>query len=229
VGELLRCVEVTTGGPVTAAVIWLHGLGADGHDFEPIVPYLGLDGKGVRFVFPHAPRRAVSINMGLLMPAWFDVRSLDFGLEPDWKGLRDSAEKVEALIAREKERGVAEDRLVLAGFSQGGALALHVALKRSVPPAGVVALSCFMLEAALPGEAPPATARSIPIFQAHGTEDPLIPLRLGEMTRDHLRARGFQVTFRTYPMEHQVCPEEIADIGAFLRDVLGGGPDAART
>jgi len=221
VSEILRCVEVETGHPVTSAVIWLHGLGADGHDFEPIVPHLGLEGMGVRFVFPHAPRRAVSINMGLLMPAWFDVRDLDFRGQPDWKGVDESAAQVEALIAREKERGVAEGRMVLAGFSQGGALALDVALRRSEPPAGVVALSTFMLERApLETGAAAAAGRPVPIFQAHGTDDPMIPLRLGEMTRDRLLALGLPITFKTYPMQHEVCPEEIADIGAFLRERL---------
>lgn len=215
--EILRCVEVETGGAVASAVIWLHGLGADGHDFEPIVPHLGLDGLGVRFVFPHAPRRAVSINMGLLMPAWFDVRDLDFRGQPDLKGLSESAAQVEALIAREQERGVDERRVVLAGFSQGGALALHVALRAKVPPAGVVALSTFMLEDPADRSTSARPAGFFPIFQAHGTDDPMIPASLGEITRDRLQALGYPITFKTYPMQHEVCAEEIADIGAFLR------------
>lgn len=226
--EVLKTVEVETGGSVRSAVIWLHGLGADGHDFEPIVPHLGLRGLGVRFVFPHAPRRAVTVNMGLLMPAWFDVPDLRFAGPPDWRGIRESASQVEALMAREMERGIAEGRLVLAGFSQGGAIALHVGLRRPVPPAGVVALSTFLLEGPAPGDValeakapgPRGAPSPFPIFQAHGTDDPMIPLPLGEMTRDRLQALGYDITFRTYPMQHQVCAEEIADIGAFLRSWL---------
>jgi phospholipase/carboxylesterase len=228
VAEILRCVEVETGGAVTSAVIWMHGLGADGHDFEPIVPHLGLDGLGVRFVFPHAPRRAVSINMGLLMPAWFDVRDLDFRGRPDLKGLAESAAQIEALMARERERGVPEGRVILAGFSQGGALALHVALRRQVPPAGVVALSTFLLEDPADPGADVRPAGLFPIFQAHGTGDPMIPLRLGEITRDRLQALGYPITFKTYPMQHEVCAEEIADIAAFLSTVLIDQPQATR-
>lgn len=234
--ELLKRVEVATGGTVQASVIWLHGLGADGHDFEPIVPHLGLQGAGIRFVFPHAPRRAVTINMGLLMPAWFDVRDLTFRGNPDLKGVGESAAAVEALMAHERERGVPPEKIALAGFSQGGAIALWVALNawgRGEPVAGVVALSTFLpalpeLAGARPAGAVPlpsaGTAPPLSIFQAHGDDDPMIPAALGEETRDRLIGLGHEVAFRSYPMQHEVCAEEIADIGAYLRERLAGLP-----
>jgi phospholipase/carboxylesterase len=206
------------GAAATCAVIWLHGLGADGHDFEPIVPYLGLpDDLGVRFVFPHAPRRAVSINMGLLMPAWYDIRALDAGGDEDERGIRESAAQIGALVAREVARGVPPERIVLAGFSQGGAMALHVALRHPDRLAGVVALSCYIVgDDTLEREASAAN-RGLPIFQAHGTDDPIVPLPLGQAARDRLTTLGHEVEWRTYDMAHQVVPEEIEAIGGFLR------------
>lgn len=214
--DLLKCVEVETGGAVRAAVVWMHGLGANGHDFEPIVPHLGLGGRGVRFVFPHAPRRAVSINMGLLMPAWYDIRGLGPAAEVDEHGIRESAAQIEALLLREKERGIPALRIVLAGFSQGGVIALHVGLRHAERLAGIVALSTYLPEiSGRAGELSAANA-DLPIFVAHGTDDPMIPLAGGERARDRLGALGHPVEFRTYPMEHSVAPEEIADIGAWL-------------
>src|SRR6058998_1232887 len=142
--ELLPCVEIETAKPARSAVIWLHGLGADGHDFEPIVPYLGLDELGVRFVFPHAPRRPVTINMGLIMRAWYDIRGLDVGSDPDVKAIRESAAQVAALVDRERQREIARGKIVLAGFSQGGVIALHVALRYPETLAGAVALSSYL-------------------------------------------------------------------------------------
>ena len=225
----LRCVEVETGGPIRSAVIWLHGLGADGRDFESVVPYLGLEGLGVRFVLPHAPRRAVTINMGLIMPAWFDIRDPDLHAAPDRKGIGESAAQVEALVAREKARGVVAGRIVLAGFSQGGVIALYVALRHAERLAGVIALSTLLPEdPSLASEASLAN-RGLPIFQAHGTDDPMIPMDLGEGTRDRLTALGYPVTWKAYPMQHEVHPDEIADIGAWLRERLAGaGKEAAR-
>lgn len=231
--DLLPCVEVDTGGPVRGAVIWLHGLGADGHDFEPIVERLGLSGLGVRFVFPHAPRRAVTMNGGLLMPAWFDIRDPSFGGDPDFRGLHESVAQVEALVGREIGRGVPAGRIVLAGFSQGGTVALHAGPRLPDLPAGLVALSTFM--APDEKEPPPDAAREnagsrpgrLPVFLAHGTDDPMVPLELGEQTRDRLQALGHAVTFRTYPMAHEVCAEEIADIGAFLKERFLPGADGA--
>ena len=221
--DLLPCVEVTAGEPIANAVIWLHGLGADGHDFEPIVPALGLKDLGVRFIFPHAPRRPVSINMGLIMRAWFDVRDIDFGGDADEKGIRESVGQVAALVARERERGVAARRIVLAGFSQGGAIALQVALGHPEPLAGVVALSTYLPGGATIEPVPAGAVRPFSVFQAHGTDDPMIAVERGEETRDRLRELGCEVTWKSYPMEHEVCAEEVAAIGAWLRGRLAGG------
>ncbi len=217
-GDLLPSVEVLTGESPSFAVIWMHGLGADGHDFEPIVPYLGLgEGSGVRFVFPHAPKRAVTINMGLITPAWYDIRAMELEREHDERGIRESAESIEALIAREKKRGLAAGSIALAGFSQGGAMALHVGLRHPEPLAGILALSCYLVgEASLESERSDANL-SVPIFQAHGTQDPMVPLDRGAAARDRLVALGYDVAWNTYPMGHEVHPQEIQDIGAWLK------------
>ena len=212
--DYLPCVEVASGGPITSAVVWLHGLGADGHDFEPIVPALGLRDLGVRFVLPHAPPRPVSVNMGLIMRAWFDIRGLDFQGDVDEKGINESIAQVEALVARERERGIDSRKIALAGFSQGGSIALCVALRHPEPLAGVVALSTYLP----PG--PWSTGKATSVFQAHGTEDPLIRLERGVETRDRLKDIGCDLTWKTYPMAHSVCPEEVADISAWLRGRL---------
>jgi len=222
-GELLPCVEIETGRPVRSAVIWLHGLGADGHDFEPIVPHLGLHDLGVRFVFPHAPRRPVTINMGLIMRAWYDIRGLDVGSDPDEKAIRESAAQVAALVDRERDRGIGSGAIVLAGFSQGGVIALHVALRNRETLAGAVALSTYLPDdPKLEEEKSEANGR-IPVFQAHGLYDPVIPLVLGEQARDRLQALGHPVTWKTYPMQHEVHPDEIADLGIWLRERLAEG------
>jgi len=218
--DLLRAVEIETGGTVRSAIVWMHGLGADGHDFEPIVPHLGLKDRGVRFVFPHAPRRAVTINGGLLMPAWFDVRSQDFGADIDAPGIRASVVQVEGLIAREKERGVPAGRILLAGFSQGGVIALCTALRHPERLAGVLGLSTFLpAEALIEGDLSSANA-GLPVFMGHGDEDPMIPIEWAEAARDRLQTLGYPVTWKSYPMAHQVCAEEIADLGAWIRERL---------
>jgi len=226
-GDLLPCAEVGTGGPARSAVIWLHGLGADGHDFEPIVPYLGLHDLPVRFVFPHAPRRPVTINMGLIMRAWYDIRGLDVTGDPDGKGMSESGAQVTALVDRERDRGIESGKIVLAGFSQGGVIALYVALRYPETLAGVVALSAYLPEeASLESERSAANGR-IPVFQAHGLYDPMIPPELGEAARDRLQAIGHTVTWKTYPMQHEVHPDEIKDIGAWLRGRLAEEEQAA--
>jgi len=218
--DLLRAVEIETGGTVRSAIVWMHGLGADGHDFEPIVPHLGLKDRGGRFVFPHAPRRAVTINGGLLMPAWFDVRSQDFGADIDAPGIRASVVQVEGLIAREKERGVPAGRILLAGFSQGGVIALCTALRHPERLAGVLGLSTFLpAEALIEGDLSSANA-GLPVFMGHGDEDPMIPIEWAEAARDRLQTLGYPVTWKSYPMAHQVCAEEIADLGAWIRERL---------
>ena len=216
---LLETLEIETGPSPRAAVIWLHGLGADGHDFEPIVPELGLPAAapGVRFIFPHAPHQAVSINGGAVMRAWYDVTGDG---RQDAAGVRASQVRVEALIARERSRGVAARSIVLAGFSQGGALALQTGLRHPERLAGILALSSYLpLPDTLAQEASEAN-RDVPIFMAHGTQDPLIPLSWAERSRDHLAALGYTVEWREYPMPHSVCAEEITDIGRWLRTVL---------
>jgi phospholipase/carboxylesterase len=217
----LETVEIETAPAPQAAVIWLHGLGADGHDFEPIVPELRLPSSpAVRFVFPHAPMRPVTINAGWVMRAWYDVREEAGARQEDAPGVRASQREIDALIAREVARGVAARRIVLAGFSQGGAMALHTGLRCLERLAGIMALSCALpLADTVAAEASPAN-RDIPIFMAHGTQDPLIPLARGAQARDLLGQYGYRVEWRDYPMPHAVCPQEIRDIGGWLRTVL---------
>lgn len=216
--ELLPSVEVEPRGPADAAVIWLHGLGADGHDFESIVPYLGLEPDlAVRFVFPHAPSRAVTINMGLVMPAWYDIREMDLRRDHDMKGVEESAAQVAGLVANEVERGVPAGRIVLAGFSQGGAVAIYAALRHPERLAGLLALSTYLVgEESLDAEASPAN-RSLPVFQAHGEFDPMVAPARGHACRARLEASGWPVEWRTYPMGHEVHPDEVRDVGAWLR------------
>lgn len=217
---MLATIEVETGARPDAAVIWMHGLGADGHDFEPVVPELRLpQGLRVRFVFPHAPIRPVTINAGMRMRAWYDVFQLGGGAE-DEAGIRASQAEVEKLIERETQRGVRPGRIVLAGFSQGGAMALHTGLRHPEPLAGIVALSTWLpLAARLPAERHAANAAA-PIFMAHGTEDPMVPLALAQASRAALERLGYAVEWHQYPMPHSVCGEEIADIAAFLVRIL---------
>ncbi len=226
----LETVEAGAGDGAQGSVIWLHGLGADGHDFEPIVPELGLKGLlDLRFVFPHAPLRKVTINNGMVMRAWYDIVSLDRDGPQDEAGIRESSAGLLELVARERERGVPQDRIVLAGFSQGGAIALHTALRERQRFAGLLALSTWLplgtahrAEVAGNREAQP---RDLPVFIAHGSYDPMLPLALGEATRDALLAAGFKPEWHSYPMAHAVCAEEIADIRAWLLRVFGVSND----
>jgi phospholipase/carboxylesterase len=210
-------------------VLWLHGLGADGHDFEPIVPELRLpDEAGVRFVFPHAPSIPMSLNQGFVMPAWYDIRDTDLRHRHDEAGIRASAERIEALIVHEIEQGVPAERIFLAGFSQGGAIALHVGLRHRERLAGILALSTYLVCAdSLPAERSAANA-DVPIFQAHGTFDPMVNLARGQDARDRLLGLGYAVEWHTYPMPHAVCPDEIRDIGAWFRNLITAPDRAAR-
>jgi phospholipase/carboxylesterase len=221
--DYLPCVEIEPKKRATHAIVWLHGLGADGHDFVPIVPHLGLEPSlAVRFVFPHAPKIPVAINMGMVMPAWYDVRGADLRQGQDEAGIRKSADQVRALVEREIERGVPSRNVVIAGFSQGAALALFTALRFEKPLAGAIALSTYLvLGETLDAEMSSAN-RGLTVFQAHGTQDPLVPFRRGEELRQRLSAVGCDVTWRTYPMQHEVCMEEIAEIGEWLNGRLGG-------
>jgi phospholipase/carboxylesterase len=221
VTRLLETVEIETGLSVHAAVVWMHGLGADGHDFEPIVPELDLpDGVSVRFVFPHAPPRPVTINGGAVMRAWYDVTGPGGVRREDEQGVRASQRDIEALIEREKKRGLSAGHILLAGFSQGGAMALQTGLRHTERLAGLVVLSSFLpLASALAAEVSPAN-RDVPIFMAHGAHDPMIPLARGRESRDRLLALGYRVEWHEYPMPHAVCTEEIADLSTWLRGVL---------
>jgi phospholipase/carboxylesterase len=219
---LLESIEIETAPRPRFAVVWMHGLGADGQDFLPIVGKLGLPPElGVRFIFPHAPLQPVTINGGYVMRAWYDVLTPGFTQREDAQGVRASQRAIEALIAREVGRGIEPEHIVLGGFSQGGAMALHTGLRYPERLGGVVALSTYLpLAESLPAEASPANAR-VPIFMAHGSYDPLIPLSLAMASRDRLVAMGYPVEWRVYPMQHSVCMDEIADIGAWLRRRMG--------
>ncbi|HSE92813.1 MAG TPA: dienelactone hydrolase family protein [Methylomirabilota bacterium] len=221
---LLETVEVETGPAPRASVVWMHGLGADGHDFEPIVPALGFGAApAVRFVFPHAPMRPVTINNGWVMRAWYDVRNDGGERREDEPGVRASQQAIEALIARETARGFHASRIVLAGFSQGGAMALHTGLRHPERLAGILALSCFLpLASTLEGEASAAN-RAVPIIMAHGVHDQLIPLARARQSRHVLSALGWNVEWHEYPVAHAVCDEEVADVAAWLRRALGAG------
>ncbi len=217
----LETIEIETGAAAEAVVIWLHGLGADGHDFEPVVPELKAGwALPVRFVFPHAPERAVTINMGMRMRAWYDILQLGGGPE-DEAGIRLSQAQLERLVERESARGIAARRIVLAGFSQGGAIALQTGLRLRQRLAGVLALSSYLPLAARLAPERNAENADVPIFMAHGQHDDLIPVERARLSRDALQRLGYAVEWREYPMPHAVCPEEIADIGRWLRKVLG--------
>jgi phospholipase/carboxylesterase len=212
----LEAVEIETAASPDAAVIWLHGLGADGHDFEPVVPELRLPPMlRLRFVFPHAPVRPVTLNMGMRMRAWYDILQLGGGPE-DEAGVRASQGMVEALIERERGRGVAARRIVLAGFSQGGAIALHTGLRHGQRLAGILALSTYLpLAGSLQAQRSEAN-RDVPIFMAHGEFDDIIPIARAQQSRQALAAQGYAPQWHSYPMPHSVCGEEIADIAAWL-------------
>lgn len=218
---LLPSIETTTGESPQAAVIWLHGLGADGNDFAAIVPELDLSAcPPIRFVFPHAPTMPVTMNGGYEMPAWYDILGSDLVKREDEAGIRRSALALEALIAREVQRGVAAERIVLAGFSQGCAMALHTGLRHSSRLAGIVALSGYLPLAGQLAEQASSANRDVPIFMAHGTADPMVVLPRAEASRDALLALGYGVQWHTYPMQHSVHPQELHDIGLFLQSVL---------
>ncbi|PIE47069.1 MAG: carboxylesterase [Gammaproteobacteria bacterium] len=221
--DLLNCVIVEhnpMNKPIDKAVIWLHGLGASGHDFEPIVPVLGLDDAlAIRFLFPHAPERPVTINGGYVMPAWYDILEMSLERKVDIAQIEASAQQVRDLIAEQIKQGVAEENMVIAGFSQGGAVAYHTALSHRQKLAGLLTLSTYL-----------ATEEQIDYSDVnqgifvkidHGTHDPVVPEILGERAAKSLQARGYHVDYSTYPMAHQVCPPQIKSIGNWLNKVLG--------
>ncbi len=215
-------IEITTNPTPDASVIWLHGLGADGHDFEPLVAELGLpDTLGIRFLFPDAPVRPVTINGGLQMRAWYDFLSLDLGKGENREHITEAADLVRALIDAERGRGIAPARIILGGFSQGGVVSMLTALNHPERLGGVVALSSYLpLRESMRDELTEAN-RGLPLFMGHGSEDPLIPLAHAEQSRDWLKDLGYAVDWHLYTMPHSVCPAEIVDLRSWLLDRLG--------
>jgi phospholipase/carboxylesterase len=220
--DLLPNIEVETAEHPTHSVIWLHGLGANGDDFVPVVPELGLSkGKAVRFIFPHAPQRPVTINGGYVMPAWYDILSLsDTARQIDVAGITTSRAQINALIAREVARGIPANHIVIAGFSQGGAMAYSIGLSYPERLAGVVALSAYLPAPAWLAEHRSAANHQTPLLVVHGTQDPVVSLALGQQAHTWLQQHEYAVTWQTYPMAHQVCLQEIQVIGAWLNRVL---------
>jgi phospholipase/carboxylesterase len=217
--DLLEAIEIETAPGPDAAVLWLHGLGADGNDFVPIVPELGLGDMPVRFIFPHAPMQPVTVNGGMVMRAWYDISDAAIRKE-DERGVRASQQHVEAFIARERARGIAPARIVLAGFSQGGAIALHSGLRREEPLAGILALSCYLPLASLAADEATTAGRATPIFMGHGTSDPIVTHARASQTRVILEQLGCPLEWHDYPMPHSLCMEEVRDAAGWLRRVL---------
>ena len=207
--------------PANAAVIWLHGLGADGHDFVPIVPELGLPaGHRIRFIFPHAEVRPVTLNGGMAMRAWYDIATLDRNGAVDDAGIAASRLRLQRRITKEIESGIAAERIVVAGFSQGGAIAYHTALRHRPRLAGLLALSTYLPGAGAVISAEDLTDRSLPVMVMHGAHDPVLPLALGQMAVEQISTLGFTPQWRAYPMAHQVCFEQITEIGRWLAECL---------
>jgi len=213
----LPSIQIETGADPRHAVIWLHGLGADGRDFEPIVPELvDRSWPALRFVFPHAPVRPITINGGMPMRAWYDISGLEIAQRQDETGIRASIGLLDELIDREAERGIPGENVLLAGFSQGGAIVLAGGIRRRTAVRGIIALSTYLPMAEKTDAEASAANRATPIFMVHGMLDPTIPHALGEMSRDYLKQRGYDVAWHDYPMAHQVCAEEIADLRAWI-------------
>ncbi|MED5240156.1 MAG: dienelactone hydrolase family protein [Pseudomonadota bacterium] len=218
---LLECIEIEPAQPAVASVIWLHGLGASGHDFEPIVPELQLPADlPVRFIFPHAPNIPVTVNGGMVMPAWYDILAMDIDRKVDESGVLASADAIDDLIEREIQRGIPSNRIIIAGFSQGGAVAYQCALRHPKPLAGLLTLSTYM---AIP-VALSETNAHLPVMVSHGTMDPVVPEQLGQRAVASLQQMGLSPDYRTYPMEHMVCLEQIREIGKWISECLM--PDA---
>lgn len=218
--DLLPCVELGS-DQAEYSIIWLHGLGANGHDFEPIVPELNLPtAVKMRFVFPHAPQQPVTINSGMLMPAWYDIVSPVLDHQEDESGIRRSQQYIDALIQRENARGIATENIIIAGFSQGGAIALHTGLRYPQRLAGILALSTYLPLVQTVRQEASEINQDLPIFMAHGSHDPIVPLRLGEDSRHYLEQFGYQPEWQTYFMEHSVCPDEISDISCWLKQIF---------
>jgi phospholipase/carboxylesterase len=220
--NLLEHIQVETGPNPTAAIIWMHGLGADGNDFVPLVQELDYTGlPAIRFVFPHANTMPVTINGGYVMRAWYDITGAELTRREDEAGLRASQRSIEALIAREKERGIPASKIILAGFSQGCAMTLQAGLRHPEQLAGMLCLSGYLPLADKTAAERTAESLSVPIFMAHGRQDPVVPFARAEQSRDVLKSLGYQVEWHEYMMQHSLCIEEVRDINAWLRKVLG--------
>ncbi|MCC6136552.1 MAG: alpha/beta hydrolase fold domain-containing protein [Candidatus Contendobacter sp.] len=219
--QLLNTLEIEPAGPAHSSVIWMHGLGAGARDFEPIVPELKLPVElGIRFVFPNAPIRPVTINNGMQMRAWYNVLSLDLPRQEDAEGVYASEQAINVLLEREKQRGIPAERIVLAGFSQGGVMALHTGLRYPERLAGILALSCYIPLAARLSNERGSANQATPIFITHGDYDAVIPMRYGQQSVDLLRSLGYAVEWSDYGMGHEVCWEEIRDVAQWLQRVL---------
>ena len=226
--DLLECVEVATGPAPVASVIWMHGLGADGYDFVPVVKQLDMNAlpgleAGVRFIFPHAPMRPVTINNGMVMRAWYDIKMTDLVRKEDEAGLRASQAECEKLIANEVARGIPPHRIVLAGFSQGGAIALQTGLRHKARLAGLMVLSSYLPIASTVASEVSAASKAVPVFMAHGTHDPMIALSRATASRDQLTQLGCNIEWKQYPMEHSLVMEEVRDMRDWLGRVLTAG------
>lgn len=214
---MLECVETETGPAPGHAVVWLHGLGADGNDFAPIVPQLrAAQARAVRFVFPHAPVRPVTVNGGMAMRAWYDIRGFEIARDQDTEGIEQSMRQVQKLLERELERGIEPHNLVLAGFSQGGALALRLALSLPNGLAGAIGLSCYLLEASSLHQWLTPAGRQTPVFMAHGTHDPVVPVALGRAAVKTLAEHHVAVDWSEWPMQHAVAPEELQALDRWM-------------
>ncbi|MFZ1547640.1 MAG: dienelactone hydrolase family protein [Candidatus Nitrotoga sp.] len=221
--NVLPHITLETGKSPQHSIIWLHGLGADGEDFVSIAEEMKLP-VAVRYLFPHAPKQPVTINGGLIMRAWYDITAFNTDAKQDVKGIRASQAAIEALIAQEKQRGIATDNIFLAGFSQGGAIAMHTGLRHASRLGGIIALSTYLLQAETLSSEASAAALDIPIFMAHGNSDPIVFYARGVNSADELKKRGYQVEWHEYRMQHSVCPEEVRDIQTWLTHKLNTKP-----
>lgn len=219
--SLLPCVEINPAEEAKACIIWMHGLGDSGHGFAPIVPELKLpDELAIRFLFPHAPERPVTINGGMRMRAWYDIKSLDFNSRADLEGVLESAAQVERLIESQINKDIPAERIILAGFSQGGVIALHLATRYQKKLAGVMALSTYMCEPQNLAAEAVDTNRDTPIMMAHGEQDEVVPMFLGNAAYKVLKENGFNATWTTYTMQHNVCLKELNDISEFIQQTF---------
>lgn len=218
---MLDCITLDPPSPATACVIWMHGLGADGNDFVPVIPELGLPrDHSVRFVFPNAPTMPVTVNGGYVMRAWYDIASAELDKRADEGGVRRSQAAITELIADQRAKGIAANRIVLAGFSQGGVIALQTGLRHGERLGGIMALSTYLACAESLGVEATTANRDLPIFMAHGAMDPVIPMQLAKLSKARMETHGYKIDWREYGMPHSVCAEEIDDIAVFLKRVL---------